>query len=156
VNAVPEAVFYHLTETPLEAALPQVLARSLAQGWRIEVRGTAPDRMDWLDRALWLGPDEGFLPHGLQGGPHDDLQPILLTTGPGATGFQSLVSVMGGEVSPEEALARARVAVFFDGHEEEAKVLARSQWRALTGAGLYARYYAQENGRFVLKMETKG
>ena len=37
------AYFYHLTRRPLEAALPQLLERALAQGWRVAVRGTDPE-----------------------------------------------------------------------------------------------------------------
>ena len=46
------------------------------------VRGTDAGRLDWLDQKLWAGGDDAFLPHGLAGGPHDALQPILLTSGP--------------------------------------------------------------------------
>ena len=64
------AFFYHLTQRPLEATLPVLLEKSLAAGWRVAVRGVDRDRMEWLDRTLWQGPDDGFLPHGLAGGPH--------------------------------------------------------------------------------------
>ena len=74
------AYFYHLMRSPLEDALPPLLRRSLAAGWRVELRGTTIERMAWLDERLWLGADNDFLPHGLAGGPHDALQPILLGT----------------------------------------------------------------------------
>ena len=64
------AFFYHLTQRPLEATLPVLLEKSLAAGWRVAVRGVDRDRMEWLDRTLWQGPDDGFLPHGLAGGRH--------------------------------------------------------------------------------------
>ena len=73
------ALFYHLTRRPLEATLPTLLERSLAQGWRVVVRGSSQEHLRWLDEKLWLGPDERFLPHGLAGGPHDADQPVLLT-----------------------------------------------------------------------------
>ena len=71
--------FYHLTRQPLEHTLPVLLDKARQAGWRIAVRGTDPARMDWLDEKLWLGPEDGFLPHGRAGGPHDAEQPILLT-----------------------------------------------------------------------------
>ncbi len=73
------AYFYHLTRNPLEVALPQLLGRAMQAGWRVAVRGRDPARLDWLDRQLWLGAPDGFLPHGLAGGPHDAVQPVLLT-----------------------------------------------------------------------------
>ncbi len=62
------AYFYHLTQRPLELVLPQLLERALQQEWRIAVRGRDPAQMAWLDEALWLKPEDGFLPHGLVGG----------------------------------------------------------------------------------------
>lgn len=154
-----EVYFYHLTDTPLERTLPQLLARllarALAQGWRVEVRAVTPARLDWLDRALWLGPEDGFLPHGIAGGPHDALQPVLLTVGPGAAGRACLMACDGAEVAPDEAQAAARVCILFDGHDEAAKAGARAQWRALTGAGLAAKYWAQEAGAWVMKQEKR-
>ena len=73
--------FYHMTRAPVEATLARLLERAHDAGLRVEVRGTDLARMDWLDQKLWLGDEAGFLPHGLAGGPHDALQPILLTTG---------------------------------------------------------------------------
>lgn len=72
------AYFYHLTQKPLEATLPMLLGKALGAGWRVAVRGTDAARMEWLDQKLWLGAEEGFLPHGLAGGAHDAAQPVLL------------------------------------------------------------------------------
>ncbi|MCB2143002.1 MAG: DNA polymerase III subunit chi, partial [Rhodobacteraceae bacterium] len=76
-----EARFYHLTRSGQDAVLAQLLPRSLQSGWHVVVRGCDSARLDHIDRMLWLGAEEGFLPHGLAGGPNDALQPILLTTG---------------------------------------------------------------------------
>ena len=65
---MPNALFYHLTRSPMEATLPMLLTRALEAGWHVVVRGVDKGRMDWLDQRLWAGPDEGFLPHGLAGG----------------------------------------------------------------------------------------
>ena len=149
------AYFYHLTQRPLEATLPVLLEKSLSAGWRVVVRGTAPGRMDWLDQRLWLGPEEGFLPHGLSGGPHDALQPVLLTTGAAMPNDPScLMAVDGAEVSPEEVGKLERVCILFDGHDHEALQAARGQWRALTGAGCAAQYWSEESGRWEKKAEA--
>ncbi|MCX7646601.1 MAG: DNA polymerase III subunit chi [Rhodobacteraceae bacterium] len=143
-------LFYHLTRRPLEAVLPPLLEKALAQGWRVCLRGTDAERLDWLDRKLWLGPEEQFLPHGLAGGPHDALQPVLLTTacGPAANGAACLMAIDGAEVSPGEARAMARTCILFDGADPEALGRARAQWRALTAAGIGAEYWSEESGRW--------
>ena len=44
-----KAMFYHLTRSPVEVALPMLLHRSLAAGWRVVVRGGDETRLRWLD-----------------------------------------------------------------------------------------------------------
>lgn len=145
------ALFYHLTRSPAEQLLPVLIGKSLAAGWRVELRGTDADRLDWLDRQLWQG--DGFLPHGLAGGPHDDQQPVLLTM-PGQTapnGATCLMALDGVEVGAEELPALNRACIIFDGGESAAVNRARDQWRSLTGAGVTAEYWSEESGRWERK-----
>ncbi|APX25095.1 MAG: DNA polymerase III subunit chi [Rhodobacteraceae bacterium] len=149
------AFFYHLTQRPLEATLPVLLEKSLAAGWRVAVRGVDRDRMEWLDRTLWQGPDDGFLPHGLAGGPHDALQPVLLTTDAALPNDAAcLMAVDGAGVVPEEVSALDRVCILFDGHDPAAVDAARGQWRTLTKAGCAAQYWSEESGRWEKKAEA--
>lgn len=152
--------FYHLLETPAEAALPRLIGQATGKGWRIELRGSDMQRMERLDQALWLGPEDGFLPHGLAGGPHDALQPVLLTVagqeGAGlaaANAPECLMAVDGAAVTPEEAARLTRTCVVFDGGDGDQLARARDLWRVMTGAGLAAQYWAQEGGRWVKKQE---
>ncbi|WP_136440872.1 DNA polymerase III subunit chi [Pacificoceanicola onchidii] len=150
-----EAYFYHLTRRPMDETLSVLLEKSLGAGWRVAVRGQEPGRIDWLDQKLWLGPEDGFLPHGQAGGPHDGLQPILLTYGPDLPNDpQCLMSVDGAVISAEEVEAMTRVCVLFDGHDSEAVHIAREQWRTLTGAGCKAKYWSEESGRWEMKAES--
>lgn len=145
--------FYHLTERPLEATLPVLLSKALEAGWRVAVRGKDRTVMDRLDRQLWHGDD--FLPHGMAGGPHDAMQPVLLTCGETAANAPACVmSVGGAEVSAAEAAAMERVCILFDGADPAAVEQARGQWRDLTGAGVAAQYWAEEDGRWVRKAES--
>ena len=147
--------FYHLTQRPLEATLPLLLEKSLAAGWRVAVRGTDPGRMDWLDQRLWMGPEDGFLPHGQAGGKHDALQPVLLTVQEALPNDPAcLMAVDGAQVAPEEVNRLERVCILFDGHDGMALDAARGQWRALTGAGCKAQYWSEESGRWEKKAEA--
>ncbi|MBI1418286.1 MAG: DNA polymerase III subunit chi [Limimaricola sp.] len=148
------AFFYHLTEASAAQTLAMLLPKALAAGWRVEVRGTDPARIEALDIALWQGPDEGFLPHGLAGGPHDAAQPVLLCAGqPAANDPTCLMAVDGAEVDPAEAARAERVCILFDGQDEGAVAAARGQWKQLTDAGLPAQYWAQEGGRWAMKAQ---
>lgn len=149
---MPEAFFYQLNGDSPEAVLPRMLDMALQKGWRIEVRGDAPERMERLDQVLW-GPGDEFRPHGLAGGPHDADQPILLTVGHASGPRDCLFALYGAPVSEAEARAAQRVCIVFDGTDPEVLSTARSQWRALTGAGLAARFYVREDGTWALRQE---
>ena len=152
-----DALFYHLTRSPLEVALPMLVSKSLQAGWHVVVRAREAGRLDWLDQKLWLGPEEAFLPHGIAGGAHDAAQPILLTTGRDVpNGAQCLMAVDGAEVEAADCAALARVCVLFDGNDEGAVDHARGQWKALTGAGVSAQYWSEESGRWAKKAESGG
>ena len=148
------AYFYHLTQRPLEATLPTLLEKARGAGWRIAVRGVDAARMDWLDQKLWLGPEEGFLPHGLVGGDHDARQPILLTTSAEAANDPNCVMTMdGAEITAAEVTSLDRVCVLFDGNDDAALQTARAQWKSLTDAGCSAQYWSEESGRWEKKAE---
>jgi DNA polymerase-3 subunit chi len=143
--------FYHLTETPLERTLPPLLNKAREAGWRILVRGTDEAILDRLDAQLW---QDGFLPHGLAGRPHDDAQPILLGQDVPADGFACIMSVSGAVISAAEVEAAERACILFDGHDESALQFARGQWKELTENGCKAQYWAQDDGRWTKKAEA--
>lgn len=147
--------FYHLTQRPMVDTLRMLLEKSMANGWRVVVRGTDRVAMEQIDEALWLGPQDSFLPHGLAGGTHDAAQPALLCWEPDAThGAQCLMSVHGAEIAAEEVTGMERVCVLFDGHDDAALAHARTQWKTLTAAGASAQYWSEESGRWEKKAES--
>ena len=148
------AMFYHLTRRPLEATLPGLLNKALQSGWRVVVRGSDPARLDWLDQRLWLEPQEGFLPHGLAGGPHDSDQPVLLTDSTRIlNGAACLMAIDGAPVDAAEAAGLERVCILFDGHDATAVAGARAQWSALVEAGIHAQYWSEASGRWQMQAE---
>ena len=148
-------LFYHLTQSPAEATLAQLLPRALGQGWRAMVRGTDAAALDRLDAALWLaGGDDGFLPHGREGGPHDADQPVLLGTGAPVNGAKVLALIDGAGVEDAEIAAMERVWVLFDGADDGRLQAARQQWKAMTAAGHAAQYWSEDGGRWAKKAES--
>ncbi|MDO5648647.1 DNA polymerase III subunit chi [Paracoccus sp. (in: a-proteobacteria)] len=145
------AMFYHLTRSPAERLLPALISRARGQGWRIELRGSDAARMQALDAQLWVG--DGFVPHGLAGGPHDARQPVLLTVAGQAAGngANCLMTLDGADVSADEMPALHRACIIFDGGHTPAVNRARDQWRALTTAGIAAEYWSEESGRWERK-----
>ncbi|MCK0143489.1 DNA polymerase III subunit chi [Aliiroseovarius sp. F20344] len=151
-----EVFFYHLTRAPLEAALPMLLDRSLQAGWRVCVRGPNEDRLNWLDERLWLHPEDSFLPHGRAGNAQEASQPILLTGSDDIPNdADALMSIEGAEISEPEMRQHKRVFVVFDGNDPDAVAHARTQWMAVKQAGVTAKYWSQESGRWEMKASTE-
>lgn len=147
-------MFYHLTRSGPEEVLALILPRALAAGWRVMVRSNDAERLDRLDARLWLEPEDGFLPHGVEGRPSDADQPVLLGQGPAVNRAQGVVLLDGAAPLPgEEALER--LWVLFDGSDEAAVRAARGLWGRITGLGMAAQYWSEETGRWVMKTEKK-
>jgi DNA polymerase-3 subunit chi len=146
--------FYHLTARPVDEALRPLLERSLANDWRVAVRGRDPARLDWLDQKLWLGPEDRFLPHGRAGGRHDAAQPVLLTTEVAAANRpQCVICIDGADLGVGEPEGLERACVLFDGTAEAELTAARGLWKRLIEAGAAAQYWAEEDGRWEKKAE---
>jgi DNA polymerase-3 subunit chi len=150
---VAEVLFYHLTAIPLEQTLPELLEKSLARGWRVLVRAGSEAGLAALDRALWTWRDDAFLPHGTSTDAHPDRQPVYLTLGDeNRNRAEVLMLVDGARILPAEAPAFERICLLFDGGDEAAVAAAREDWRRVCAAGLPARYWAREQGRWVEKI----
>ena len=145
------ALFYHLTRSGPGQLLPMLIGKSLQAGWRVELRGRDRARQVAQDEALWQG--EGFLPHGLAGGPHDARQPALLTVEgqAAANAPRCLIALDGAEVTGAECAGLERACIVFDGNDPEALERARVQWRALKEAGVAAEYWSEADGRWERK-----
>lgn len=144
--------FYHLTRKPLEATLPLLLGKALGAGWRCLVVGRDPRRLAALDTQLWQGEETAFLAHGLAGGAHDALQPVLLATDHAQSNKASCaMCIEGAEVTPDQVKAYARTCILFDGNDDNQVQSARLQWKSLTDAGCAAQYWSEESGNWQMK-----
>lgn len=147
-----EVLFYHLTASPLEATLPDLLERSLSRDWRVVVRFGSEAAMRAMDSLLWTFRDDSFLPHGTSAMGHAGEQPVYLTVGDEVPNRASvLMLVEGARAAPGEMAAFVRTCLIFDGSDERAVEGARADWRAVKAAALPAKYWAQEQGRWVQK-----
>ena len=152
-----EIRFYHLTDSPLERALPRMLELTLERGGRAVVRGGHVERLNFLDAHLWTYQDDGFLPHGMDGDANAAHQPILLTDAAEIpNGAKTLFLIDGAEPDFAEVATLDLTAILFDGHDPQAVDAARGHWRSTVAANLKAVYWAQEDGRWTKKAEAGG
>jgi len=112
-----EIGFYHLFSASLDRALPKLLERACSQGYRIVVRAASPDRVEYLNSALWTHREEN------------------------PNGASMLVLVDGLEAGDLQSFARC--ADFFDGNDAAAVEAARDRWRRAREAGHQLTYWQQ-------------
>ena len=147
-----EVLFYHLTQSRLEEALPDLLERSLARGWRVVVQTATPERRDALDQHLWTYKDDSFLPHGSDSEGNGALQPILLTVEPEQRANDPQVRFMVEGAVPHDLSGVQRGVYLFDGQDPDQVAQARERWKAEKAAGHEVTYWQQsEDRRWVKK-----
>ncbi|KQZ96497.1 DNA polymerase III subunit chi [Mesorhizobium sp. Root157] len=137
-----EILFYHLTESTLEDALPGLLERSIGRGWRVVVQTGSEDRRDVLDQHLWTFRDDSFLAHATDREAFPAEQPILLTTGDGNQNDAQIRFLVDG-AEPPDLSGYERAVFLFDGHDAEQVEAARAHWKTTKSAGHAVTYWQQ-------------
>ena len=141
-----EVLFYHLTESTLEEALPGLLERSLQRGWKAVVQTGTEERRDALDAHLWTFRDDSFLAHATDREAYPADQPVLLTTGQGnGNGAEIRFIVDGAE--PPNLDGYERAVFLFDGHDQAQVEMAREQWKKLKAQDHQVTYWQQTPDR---------
>lgn len=139
-----EVLFYHLTESTLEDALPGLLERSVARGWRAVVQTGSDERRDGLDTHLWTYRDDSFLAHGTEREAHPEDQPVLLTSSAAVDQAGAEVRfLVDGATPPADFGGHGRVVFLFDGHDADQLAAAREQWKSAKAAGHQVTYWQQ-------------
>ena len=139
-----EIGFYHLLTTPLERALPRLLERARAQGYRIVVRAGSSERVEHLNTLLWTWDEASFLAHGSARDGNPASQPIWLSDGQdNPNGATMLVLLDGVEAEAEDVSSFVRCADFFDGNDDAAVASARERWRRAAASGHTLTYWQQ-------------
>ncbi|NTF31420.1 DNA polymerase III subunit chi [Rhizobium skierniewicense] len=146
-----EILFYHLTESKLEDALPPLLEKSLERGWKVAVQTATEERRDVLDVHLWTFRDDSFMPHGSDLSETAAEQPVLLTaSGENRNAANVRFIVDGAEPPPIDGYER--VVFMFDGYDAAQLDGARGQWKKMKGEGHTLTYWQQSpEGRWQKK-----
>lgn len=137
-----DIAFYHLQRSPLEAALPKLLEKTLEAGKRAVVKAGSPERVEALTVHLWTYEQRSWLPHGSTRDGHAADQPVWLTVADeNPNGAQFLFLADGAE--SDHVGAYERCFVLFDGTNETSLAAARTQWKGLKEAGHTMAYWQQ-------------
>jgi DNA polymerase-3 subunit chi len=142
---VTEIRYYHLLRTRLEAALPGMLAKTLARGQRAVVMAGSPERVEALTAYLWTYDDRSFLPHGSAADGHAARQPIWLTFEDENPNGATALFLTDGATS-ERIADYELCVVLFDGNDAASLAAARESWAARKSAGHRLAYFQQSDG----------
>ena len=137
-----EVWFYHLERASLDQVLPELLEKTLARDWRALVRSTARERVEHLDGWLWSYRDDAFLPHGAEGEPLAERQPVLITTAMENPNRADVLFLIDG-AEPGDISPFRRCILVFDGRDEPALAGARERWSAFKREGREVSYWRQ-------------
>ncbi|WHA40246.1 DNA polymerase III subunit chi [Agrobacterium larrymoorei] len=146
-----EVLFYHLTESKLEDALPPLLEKSLERGWQVAVQTASEEKRDVLDVHLWTFRDDSFLPHSTDATAAPASQPVLLTASADNANEATVRFIVEG-AEPPALDAYERIVFMFDGYDAVQLEGARAQWKKLKGEGHALNYWQQSpEGRWQKK-----
>jgi len=147
-----EVLFYHMTVSRLEQALPGLLERSLERGWKVVVQTVTEERRDALDAHLWTHKDDSFLPHASRSSSEDAArQPIWITEQDENPNQAEVRFLVDGAITADPE-SHQRIVYMFDGHNAEAVSSARERWKVEKEAGHDLTYWQQgEGGRWEKK-----
>ena len=140
-----DIAFYHLTRSPLEAALPKLLEKTLDAGKRAVVVAGSEERVENLNNALWTYSQGSWLPHGSQADGDAADQPIWLTVGDENPNGASFIFLTEG-AEPATLDGVERCFDLFDGNDDQSVAAARGRWRSYKEAG-HSLTYWQQNER---------
>ena len=142
--------FYHLTQSPLERALPHLLAKAHESGKRVLVKVSDEARMASLDKALWTYQQLAFLPHASEAHPEPQRQPILLTTSGENKNGADIYCITDGSEAPKGGYDR--VIDMFNGQDEAALNAARGRWKQYNNDNAELKYYQQTDSGWEEKL----
>ena len=147
-----EIRFYHLQMTPLERALPKLVAKVLASGARAVIVLGSDERVTQIDGALWTYDPNSFLPHGSARDSRPQDQPVWLTTADENPNGAGVLILADGATS-------SRIGEFdkcleiFDGNDANSVAAARERWRTYKSAAHRLTYWQQDDSGRWKQME---
>lgn len=134
--------FYHLTRVGLEQALPKLLDKALAAGFRALVLAGSAERVEALNDRLWTFEPDSWLPHGSARDGEAALQPIWLTHEDENPNGATILVMCDGAAS-DKVGSFQRCLDLFDGNDPEAVQAARERWKRWKADGHDLVYYQQ-------------
>ncbi len=136
--------FYHMQQKTLEQALPEILSKALERQYRIVVKASSQERVEFLNACLWTYDAASFLPHGSNKDGFEAEHPIWLTT-VDENPNQANMLVLVDSTESDHINTVDLCCEFFDGNDEDAVAAARQRWKNYKEQGHALTYFQQDD-----------
>jgi DNA polymerase-3 subunit chi len=135
--------FYHLTKTPLEKALPQIMRKVVESGQRAIIRFADEDILKKLDDAMWTSSQKKPVPHGKKQDGFEEHQPVYLTLEEENPNNSKMIVNIGVESVDEFATGFESIIDIFDGNDNTELERARKRFLKYKELGREYTYHKQ-------------
>lgn len=148
-----EVRFYHVQRDIAAKAAPPLIQKAMAKGLRILIKTPDAERRAFYDDYLWRFDPTVFLPHGQEGDPMPEAQPVWVSTQDNAPNGAKMALVVEGAALPAPE-GFELVCALFDSENEAALEQVRRQWKELKArSDLVLAYWKQETNGAWTKQE---
>lgn len=134
--------FYHLTKSPFEKALPQLVEKIYKQDKRAVIQVGSEERLKSVDNFLWTYSQSVFLPHGTEADGRPEEQPVWITL-KDENPNQSEVLILCDSTNSDHVKDFNICCEIFDGYDDQAVSNAREKWKSYKEQGFQVSYWQQ-------------
>ncbi len=137
-----EVSFYHMTRSPLDKVLPQLMLKLINSGNRAVLLASDGAMLQEADALLWRFSTNKVVPHGTKEDGFTEEQPVYLTLQEENPNNANMLVVIGG-AEPEYIDKFDRCLDIFDGNNEAETAQARSRWQKYKEQDMELTYWQQ-------------
>jgi DNA polymerase-3 subunit chi len=137
-----EISFYHLLNTSVEKAIPQLVEKLLESGLRGLIRTGSEERAEVISSLLWTYDTASFIPHGTKHDANALEQPIWITSDEENSNGAEIILLIDGMTCANLKSYR-RCLDIFDGRDANALRDARVRWQSYNDSGHAITYWRQ-------------
>ena len=134
--------FYHLEQSSLKTALPELLEKTLEAKKRALVLTQSDAQVEELSDVLWAYRSESWLPHGTLKDGFAEQQPVWLSTLDENANGSSFLFLTNGATS-DNVDVYERCFELFDGNNSDTVIAARKRWKLYKAAEHELAYFQQ-------------
>ncbi len=141
---MPEMRFYHLTASPMDKALPALIAKIVSAGNKVVVLSDDEAKIKEADNRLWSFSQSHFIPHGTANDPFPEEQSVYLTQEEEAPNGANVLVILG-DLMPALAGQMEICADIFDGADAGQIEAARKRWSSYKDSGAFDLTYWKQD-----------